>query len=1313
MPDHPEDIPQNGPPPAGEAYKDLQRAALQDLIDLSPDVADAAEAEIERGYRAAKEAAEEDHDWATSRIERRGHRIVEVGQRDYQKGVERIRATFEVEENRLREMKKAARQRVADEADVAEARAKQTVDHDVWLADSVLEATKNQLVKELKKLKVTSTSQRASLRAMESTTRSLLADYRLAEPATPDRVGPEPDPANDAAATVQSCSDSARQHIASLGSLAIPRLFVGARPYAAVLLPTVAAVALVGWLTHAGVIGASFLVTGPIALVGSLAVLMGLGILLRRVARSQVRAVYVPLAEALSAARAAVERYRTQTTQRIEQRETDAARQRDNELQRARSTFRSTQADIAVRRKVAHIQAKDEYSRLIAEAEARRDGDRQTAEQWPRSDRPRIEERYRRYLASAQQRHERRMDDCRRRYQQQQDALRQRWETGLSRIETLAATSLSEGENALPVWSSMTGPGWEPPRDFASVVGFGRLDVDLSQIAGTVHQYQRLKIDRSTVLSVPALLAFPDRCSLLLQAEQQGMAEAIGVIQAVTLRLLTSLPPGRVHLTIIDPVGLGQNFAGFMHLADYDEALIGGRIWTEASHIEQQLTDLTDHMETVIQKYLRNEFETIDAYNQQAGELAEPYRFLVIANFPTNFNDDSTRRLASIVQSGPRCGVYTLIASDRRQPLPSGWRIDDIAAHCVHLVHEEDRFVWKDEVFSHFPLTLDAGPPEEDLSRILHVVGEQAKDSNRVEVPFEIIAPSNDDCWTSDCTDFLSIPVGRCGATRQQHLLLGKGVAQHALIAGKTGSGKSTFLHVLITNLALWYRPDDVEFYLVDFKKGVEFKTYATHELPHARAIAIESDREFGLSVLQRIDAEMERRGDVYRRLGVQGLPGYRRAAPDVPMPRTLLIIDEFQVFFSEDDKLAQDAAMLIDRLVRQGRAFGIHLLLGSQTLGGTTGLARSTMGQMAVRVALQCSEADSQLILADDNTAARLLSRPGEAIYNDAGGLVEGNSPFQTAWLDDAKRETCLARVRELAADRQFKRLDPLIVFEGNAPADIRKNRHLTDLLDAPGPRESAAASRTWLGEAIAIKEPTGVTFRRQSGSNLIIIGQRDDAALGIMATAMVNLSAHHAPNTAEFYVLDGTPADTPEAGALARIAATLPQQTQVVEWRDVETTLAALADESRRRQESGRDDEPSVYVLIHGLQRYRMLRRSDDDFSFSVDGKDKPPEPGKQLAELLRDGPPLGIHILAWVDTATALERAFDRQTVREFDNRVLFQMSAADSSNLIDSPLANRLGYYRALFYSEEQGLLEKFRPYALPYAEWLDGLAARLG
>ena len=70
-----------------------------------------------------------------------------------------------------------------------------------------------------------------------------------------------------------------------------------------------------------------------------------------------------------------------------------------------------------------------------------------------------------------------------------------------------------------------------------------------------------------------------------------------------------------------------------------------------------------------------------------------------------------------------------------------------------------------------------------------------------------------------------------------------------------------------------------------------------------------------------------------------------------------------------------------------------------------------------------------------------------------------------------------------------------------------------------------------------------------------------------------------------------------------------------------------------------------------------------------------------------------------------AQCLNRAFDRPLLREFAMRVLFQMSATDSSTLMDSPAASKLGRHRALFLHEEQERAEKFRPYGLPSAEWL--------
>ena len=59
-----------------------------------------------------------------------------------------------------------------------------------------------------------------------------------------------------------------------------------------------------------------------------------------------------------------------------------------------------------------------------------------------------------------------------------------------------------------------------------------------------------------------------------------------------------------------------------------------------------------------------------------------------------------------------------------------------------------------------------------------------------------------------------------------------------------------------------------------------------------------------------------------------------------------------------------------------------------------------------------------------------------------------------------------------------------------------------------------------------------------------------------------------------------------------------------------------------------------------------------------------------------------------------------------------RIVLQMSGNDSSSLIDTPAAVKLGMHRALLHSEEQGILEKFRPYRWPTPDWLDRVGQQL-
>ena len=88
-----------------------------------------------------------------------------------------------------------------------------------------------------------------------------------------------------------------------------------------------------------------------------------------------------------------------------------------------------------------------------------------------------------------------------------------------------------------------------------------------------------------------------------------------------------------------------------------------------------------------------------------------------------------------------------------------------------------------------------------------------------------------------------------------------------------------------------------------------------------------------------------------------------------------------------------------------------------------------------------------------------------------------------------------------------------------------------------------------------------------------------------------------------------------------------------------------------------------------------------------------------------------PVGVHTIIWCDSVNNMNRTLDRQGMKEFENRILFQMSANDSSTLIDNPAASKLGENRALYYSEEANRVEKFRPYGIPELDWLEDVKKR--
>jgi hypothetical protein len=1329
-----------------------QRDILNDLIQGAAERSKG-ETEAERDFQARKEAAEKEFEITYQAVIVQFASRKEAVETKYQGTCKKIGDWFEAAQIPVEREYREARAKVLAQFKAEKEAIKSTLQDVRWTLATIFEGNKNEAEAQLKEVQGRVGAKIAQIHTIQEETKQLLQEWKhpLDKQAANSLISARLKK-DRRLRNLKECLDDAERQYYFLRRLILPRLIKG-WPYVWLLVFI--------WLSSLGILcliqgfeNWNWTVTlGVLATAG----VFGLGLacrpLLSWIARFQVNRRYRPLHQTFLDAETSRERALTLAETHCRALISQYKKPHDKALRGAYKKFRRQRAECKERRQVQLRQVLRQYRRDKARTQFRRDRRLQLAEKRYQQRLADNQNRYETNLRQAQEKERAQQQTSRQDYETRHQALAGNWQERLRRAQSMVRDIRQEANRLFPPWVGPVWLRWTPPASIPPVIRFGEYQVDLEQISpghSTNGQSPPVATDGlspAASFTLPACLAYPHRGSLLFKAHEDGRIQAAKTLQAVMLRILTALPPGKARFTIIDPVGLGQNFSAFMHLADYDEALVGNRIWTEAVHIEQRLADLTDHMEIVIQKYLRNQFPTIEEYNVQAGEVAEPLRFLVIANFPVHFSAVAARKLLSIAASGARCGVYTLISVDTQQALPQNFNLADLEQHSVNLEWQDGQFHWQDGSFGQFPLTLDSLPDAEFVTRILHQVGQKAKIAKRVEVPFEFIVPPRDQWWSTDSRSGIHVPLGRAGATKRQFLKLGQGTAHHVLIAGKTGSGKSTLLHALITNTALHYSPEEVELYLVDFKEGVEFKPYANHALPHARLVAIESEREFGLSVLQRLDAELKHRGEKFRLVGVQDIAAYRQTDSALSLPRILLIVDEFQLFFAEDDRIAQEAALLLDRLVRQGRAFGIHVLLGSQTLGGAYSLARSTIGQMAVRIALQCNEADAHLILSDDNPAARLLSRPGEAIYNDANGLVQGNDFFQVVWISEERKEEYLEKIDEVARTRKFTPPAPQIVFEGNAPADISKNQLLQEVLQGSS-KLRARGAYAWLGEALAIKDPTAAVFRPQSGSNLLIVGQNEEAALAVMSTAMISLAAQQGNGetakrrdgegetakrrdgepaaavtsiadspfppvaVSSFYVLDGTPADSPLAGSLNKMSQTLPDRVRMVDRRELPDVLAEIVQEVERRQKSHEAEGAPIFLLIYGWQRYRDLRKLDDDFSFSRRGEDQPPHPSKQLATILRDGPGVGIHTLAWCDNFTNVQRTLDRQGLREFEMRVLFQMSAADSSSLIDSPAAGKLGLFRAIYYSEDKGQPEKFRPYGLPEAAWLEEVKKKM-
>lgn len=196
----------------------------------------------------------------------------------------------------------------------------------------------------------------------------------------------------------------------------------------------------------------------------------------------------------------------------------------------------------------------------------------------------------------------------------------------------------------------------------------------------------------------------------------------------------------------------------------------------------------------------------------------------------------------------------------------------------------------------------------------------------------------------------------------------------HALVAGTTGSGKSELLRTLVTSLALVNRPDELVMVLVDYKGGSAFAEAAA--LPHVVGVITDLDPHLADRALTSLTAELKRRERILADAGAPDLPAYQDLTGHHPLPRLVLVIDEFRA-------LAEELPGFLDGLVRiaaLGRSLGVHLVLATQRPGGV--VSADVRANVNLRIALRVRDGSDSYDVIDSPAAADLPEGlPGRAL--------------------------------------------------------------------------------------------------------------------------------------------------------------------------------------------------------------------------------------------------------------------------------------------------------------------------------------------
>ncbi|WP_033742521.1 FtsK/SpoIIIE domain-containing protein [Helicobacter pylori] len=569
---------------------------------------------------------------------------------------------------------------------------------------------------------------------------------------------------------------------------------------------------------------------------------------------------------------------------------------------------------------------------------------------------------------------------------------------------------------------------------------------------------------------LPKVYPFPPK-SLYIEHEKDGQ-----FLREMLMRLLSSTPLVQLEVVLVDALSLGGIFNLARRFLNKDNDFIyQQRILTESKEIEEALKHLYEYLKVNLQEKLAG-FRDFAHYNEKAKDRL-PLKALFLSGVDA-LSQNALYYLEKIMRFGSKNGVLSFVNLESEKNNKSA---EDLKRYAEFF---KDRTGFERLKYLNVEVINDHGIQSQHMQDFATKIKAYYEKKKAVKRELKDLQRDKE-FWTKSSQYEVSVPVG--WDINHKEVCFEIGNAQnHTLICDHSGSGKSNFLHVLIQNLAFYYAPDEVQLFLLDYKEGVEFNAYTDPILEHARLVSVASSISYGITFLKWLCDEMQKRAELFKQFNVKDLSDYRKHEK---MPRLIVVIDEFQVLFS-DNKSTKAVEGHLNTLLKKGRSYGVHLVLATQTMRGGE-IDSSIKAQIANRIALPMDAEDSSSVLGDD--AACELVRP-EGIFNNNGGHQKYHTKMSIPKVPDDFK-SFLTKIHAEFNQRNLAPIDRKI-YNGETALKMPNTLKANEM-------------RLHLGKKVDYEQKDLIVEFENNESHLLVVSQDLNARIALMKLLFQNIKS------------------------------------------------------------------------------------------------------------------------------------------------------------------------------------------------------------